>query len=52
MTESAEVLFLWQATYRPRPQPDSGKDWDLQLMALQKWGLRAEVYPVVRRSLQ
>ena len=52
MTESAESLFLWQATYRPRPQPDSGKDWDLQLMALQKGGLRAEVYPRVRRSLQ
>jgi hypothetical protein len=52
MTESAGLLFLWQATYRPQPQPESREDWDLQLMALQKWGLRAEVYPKVRRSLQ
>lgn len=52
MTESAGSLFLWQATYRPQPQRTSREGWDLQLMALQEWGLRAAVYPVVRHSLQ
>jgi hypothetical protein len=52
MTESAEMLFLWQATYRPQSPAEPRKYWDIQLMALQEWGLRAEVYPRVRRSLQ
>ena len=52
LTESAGLLFLWQATYRPHPQPESREGWDLQLMVLQEWGIRAEIHQKVGRSLQ